>query len=249
MDKSSLTSSLSTPKRAKRRKQTRGFLVMPAISILNGRIVMAHKNKYQRLKIDNVIPKPADFIELLADEHGYSTVFITDINGVTKNNPQIGLIRKISEAAEIWLDAGVRNGDSVIDLFIAGAERVVLGTKTIDALEELEIAHELSENILFGLDYHHNKIVSCNTTLQARDPLAVLNEVTRMGIKKVVFTDLGRIGTTEPLNLRLIKSIVSKRVELYVGGGIKKSQAYDLSKSGVKGVLVELTNIIKEIEA
>ncbi len=222
---------------------------MPAISILNGRIVLAYKNKYRRLKLDKVSPSPVDFIELLADEHGYEIVYITDINGITKNNPQIRLIRKLSEVAEIWLDAGVRVGDGIIDLFIAGAERVVIGTKTMASLEELEYAHDLSENIMFGLDFHQNKIVSCDQALRDQDPLSVFNEVVKVGIRKMVFTDLGRIGTTLPLNHRLIKNMVSKRIELYVGGGVRKSHAYELSKMGVKGVLVELSNIIREIEA
>ena len=85
--------------------------------------------------------------------------------------------------------------------------------------------------------------------LQNEDPLNLINQIIKIGLNKIVFTDLGRIGTTEPLNIRLIKNIITKKIDLYVGGGIKKSNTYKLQKIGAKGALVELSDIIKDIES
>lgn len=225
----------------------RGFLMIPAISILNGRIVTVQQNKYRVLKIENRSLNPVDFVETLADEHGYNIVYILDINGLKGGSPQLKTLRKLSEVAEVWIDAGVMFGENIIDFFIAGAERVVLGSKTIDCLEELEVAHDLSENIMFGLDIEHNRVVGCDGSVTNLPPMELINRVINIGIKKVVYTDLGRIGTKTSLDHGLLRQIVSKNVELYVGGGVNKPDLNLIQRSGAKGAMLELHSVVKEI--
>jgi len=243
LDKAMTTST----KKKKIPRGHRGFLSLPAISILNGRIVTVQKNKYRVLKIDNRSINPVDFVEILADEHGYSIVYILDINGMRGDTPQLKTIRKLSEVAEIWVDAGVMFGEHIIDFFVAGAERVVIGSKTIDCLEELEVAHDLSENIMFGLDIDHNKVVGCDGSVTNLPPIELVKRVTKIGIKKMVFTDLGRIGGKSPIDYRLIRQIVSQNVELYVGGGVSKFDISAIRSTGARGALVELKDIVEEI--
>jgi uncharacterized protein related to proFAR isomerase len=223
----------------------RGFQTIPAISILNGKIVTVSENRYRPLRIKNRIPKPDDFVETLVDNAGYGIVYLIDINGLKGDTPNLKMIRRISEVAEVWIDPGIRFSENVIDLFVAGAERVVLGSKTIDCFDELKDAHELSENIMFGLDMDNNKIVGCDGSVTRLPPIDLIGTVVKIGIKKVVFTDLGRIGSNKPLDFRLLKQISSKNVELYVGGGINKSMINNVRGSGAKGALVELKDIVK----
>jgi uncharacterized protein related to proFAR isomerase len=234
-------------KKKKIPRSTRGFLKIPAISILNGRIVTVQHNKYRPLKIDNRAPKPDDFIERLADELGYQVVYINDINGIKGDSPQLSLIRKFSEVAEVWIDPGVTFGEHVIDFFVAGAERVVVGSKTVDCVDELKEANELSENIMFGLDVDHGKIVGCDRSITRLPLIDLVNVVVKIGIRKMVFTDLGRIGSSAPFDFRLIRQIVSKNVELYVGGGVNKALANNIRGSGAKGALLELNEVVKEL--
>ena len=237
----------SSSKRKKIPRAPRGFLTIPAISVLNGKIVTVQQDRYQVLKIDNRTPNPVDFVEMLADELGFGIVYMLDINGLKGNSPQLKILRKLSEVAEIWLDAGIMFGDNIIDFFIAGAERVVLGSKTIDCLDELKDANDLSENIMFGLDLDHNKVVGCDGSVTNLPPIELINKVVKIGIKKVVYTDLERIGTKSSLDFRLLKQIVAKNVELYVGGGVNQSDVNTIRSSGAKGALIELRDVIKKL--
>jgi uncharacterized protein related to proFAR isomerase len=237
---------ITTSKKSKNiTRSPRGFQTIPAISLLNGKIVLVQENKYRPLRIENRIPKPDDFIEKLVDDAGYSIIYITDINGLKGDTPNLKLIRKMTEVAEVWVDPGIRFSENVIDLFVAGAERVVIASKTLDCFDELKDAHELSENIMFGLDMDQNHIVGCDGSITRLPPIDLISTVVKVGIRKVVFTDLGRIGSNKPLDFRLLKQIVSKNVELYVGGGINRSMINNVRSSGARGALVELRDIVK----
>jgi uncharacterized protein related to proFAR isomerase len=218
------------------------FQEIPAISLLNRGIVIVHGDAYETLVIDDEVPEALDLIELIT-EH-YPTIYMTDINGLIEGSPQIKLIRALTDFCEVWLDAGVNKSENVYDLFIAGAQEVVLSSKTLEDLFELAQAHELSENLIFEIDYL-NGIISPNPQIQNMSPKKVGEEIQDLGISHVVFADLGRVGKNKPLERNIIKSLADLDLDVYVGGGIKLSDSPMLTKLGVSGAIIELTDILK----
>ena len=217
------------------------FSEIPAISIFNHTIVVARGDHYESLTIDGKIPDTLDLIELITEN--YETIYVTDINGLTKGSPQIKLLKSLTDFCEVWYDAGVTNSENVYDLFISGASEVVMSSKTLKDIYELAKAHELSENLVFELDYS-NGIVSPNAQLRNMSPLKLCDELLDMGINRLIFADLDRIGTNKPLEQNNILRLVEMELEIYVGGGIKLSDSPLLEKLGANGAIVELTDIL-----
>ena len=218
------------------------FLEIPAISVLNGTIVIVPNEKYETLTIDDKVPDALDLIELITEE--YETIYLTDINGLTEGKPQIKLIKELTDFCEIWLEAGSTEAENIYDLFIAGAQEVVLSTKSLDSLMELARAAEVSENIIYEIDYL-NKILSPSMQIQEMTPEKLCQELLDIGIDRVIFADLARIGENKSIERNIISSLVGLDIEVYVGGGIKLSDVPLLNKLEANGAIIELTDILQ----
>jgi uncharacterized protein related to proFAR isomerase len=216
---------------------------MPAISILNGTIVITRNNKYESLTIDNKIPDALDLIELITEK--YETIYLADINGLNEKKPQINLIRNLTDFCEIWLEAGVVEAENIYDLLVAGAQNLVLSTKTLDSLMELANAFELSENLVFEIDYSEGSIISPNTQLRDMPPNKLAQELKDIGLDRIIFADLDRIGTNFNLKSEIVRSLVELDMSVYIGGGIKVKDVYELERLGTSGAIIELTDILQ----
>ena len=87
----------------------------------------------------------------------FGRVLVWDLDGIERNRPNLGLLRHF-EGESLWVDPGIRFGEGVIDVLIAGADRVVVGTKTLRDLAEIEAAWELTENLVPMLDFAQGKL-------------------------------------------------------------------------------------------
>ncbi len=87
----------------------------------------------------------------------FGKVLVWDMEGIERNRPDLEIVRHF-EGEELWVDAGVRRLEGLIDLIVAGAERAVVGTKTLQAVEEVEDAIELTDNIVPQLDFAYGEL-------------------------------------------------------------------------------------------
>src|SRR5580658_3584069 len=58
----------------------------------------------------------------------YRRIYVVDLEGVQKNEPQLDLWQELSREADLWIDGGVQLGDQAIDILVSGARRAVLST-------------------------------------------------------------------------------------------------------------------------
>jgi phosphoribosylformimino-5-aminoimidazole carboxamide ribotide isomerase len=220
----------------------RGFLEIPAVSILKKTIVVAQGNKYETLTIDNKVPDALDLLEIITEK--YETIYVTDLSGLINGKPQVEFIHKLAGFCNVWVDAGVINSDNIYDQFVAGAEEVILSSKTINGLIEVARAYELSENLIFQIDYDEG-IISQNIQLQSMPVDKLVRELRDIGIKRIIFADLSRIGSKKRLNAPTITQLLRAGSRLYVGGGVKLNDVSTLRRMGVDGALLELVDVLK----
>jgi phosphoribosylformimino-5-aminoimidazole carboxamide ribotide isomerase len=220
----------------------KGFLEIPAVSILKKTIVVAQGNKYETLTIDNKVPDALDLLELITEK--YETIYVTDLSGLLDGKPQVEFIHKLAGFCNVWVDSGVINSENIYDLFVAGAEEVILSSKTINGLIEVARAYELSENLIFQIDYDEG-ILSQNMQLQSMPIEHLVRELKDIGIKRVIFADLSRIGSRKRLNVPIISELLRTGSRVYVGGGVKHGDVSSLKGLGTAGALLELVDVLK----
>jgi uncharacterized protein related to proFAR isomerase len=221
------------------------FDIIPAISVQRGHIVRAKDNRYIPFSFRKVRPDTLDLIDILYET--FEVILILDLDGIYRNKPAVDLYKNISQLGDFWIDGGVRYCDAVIDILVTGAQKVVISTKTLADLNELKEAYELTENIVFGLDYN-NGILSPNESLRTRSPIEVLKEVGGFGIETCLFADLARVDANKTLENNLIRQMVDTGINLYVGGGVKSRELRELSKLKISGAVVELQSVLKNPE-
>jgi len=115
----------------------------------------------------------------------YERVYVTDTDGIERNRPQLDVAQEICDAIPTMYESGIRFGQNVIDVLVAGAENVVIGTATLVDLDELKRAFKLSENITFKADFRDG-IVSFDPSIGGRPLLDISREIAEIGVSDLL---------------------------------------------------------------
>jgi uncharacterized protein related to proFAR isomerase len=220
--------------------------LIPALSIFEGRpVVFSRKKGYDGLEDDDGEPIPAkDFVQELVERFG-DVVYLMDIDGIERNRPQYSLIKELSKEAELWVDAGTRAPDSLIDIFVAGAEKAVISTKTMEGLDDMVSALEVSEKVMLSIDIDKRGIVARNRDLASMYMRTIADIAMTEGIGEIVLADYSR-KRNEDLDRTSIHDLVNSGAEVYVGGKVVKDDAPILGELGARGGLLDMRSIVKD---
>ncbi len=223
------------------------FLVIPSVSVQRGRVVIVNRGRYEALS--DADDKPItldDFVRMyLAD---YKTICVLDIDGIERGRPQLGHVRLLGQGRNVWYDPGVRDMNDMADAFMAGATRVILGTKTLASKDVLIECHEASSDYVLGLDWTGDHIISRDAEMSQADPLDLLAEMKQLGVRRVLFTQLGRVRKGARMDDALVREMVARSRRFYIGGsGFDMATAEEIRSSslGVRGVVVSVLDLIR----
>lgn len=223
------------------------FLVIPAVSLRRGRVVVVNKGKYEPLTdVDDRELTLYDFISMFLED--YSTILVLDIDGIERRRPQLTQVQTVAPVKNVWWDPGVRNLDDMMDAFTAGANRVVVGTKTVWNLQELKECQEFSGDYVLSLDWADG-ILSRDANISQADPISFLQMMYEGGVRRVLFSQLGRVKAGSRIDTGFVKEMAAVTRRLYLGGsGFSLGTADQLGRSdiGVRGVIVGVMDIIRD---
>ena len=223
------------------------FLVIPSVSLMRGRVVVVNKGRYEPLTDadDKEITLPA-FVEMYLGE--YKTVCVIDIDGIERGRPQLGQVGLISRDKNVWYDPGVRDAGDMADAFMAGAGRVIVGTKTLRSRDVLAECQETSADFVLGLDFAGGRILSRDATISQTDPLLFLESMREAGVRRVLFTQLGRVRPEARMDEEFVRDMVRHSRRLYLGGSgfdLATAETIRGSDLGVRGVVVGVLDLIR----
>lgn len=125
----------------------------------------------------------SEFASKLSDQ--FKKVYIADLDGISRNKPQLDVAREICEEIPTFYEGGVRFASNVIDMLITGAEKCVIGTATLQSLDDLRGAFKLSENITFKVDFRDG-ILSFDPHIAGRAFLDLSRDVAEIGVSDIV---------------------------------------------------------------
>ena len=98
------------------------------------------------MEISNIIRKDDNIKN--NDQKRY---YIIDNEGLENRKPNLEWYMKNCDFLDVWIDAGPRDSNDVIDLIMTGANKVVIRPEFLTEKEFIEIL-EISENIALKLD-------------------------------------------------------------------------------------------------
>ncbi len=125
--------------------------LIPCLLLLNGQVMVPGEQGPTLARTAEGRPiDPFDVVDRLPPK---SQLYVVDLNGVERGDPQVEYLQELARDLELWVDAGVRTADQSIDIFVAGATRVVLSSVQLHGPDELERAWKLSPSILFEVEW------------------------------------------------------------------------------------------------
>jgi len=169
---------------------------------------------------------PFDVVDRLAAE--YPLIYLVDLDGVERAEPQLDFLQELSRDATLWVDGGVRTADQAIDILVTGAQRAVLSSATLRGPPELRRAWRLSTELVFEVEINADGLVA-PSTWTTRDPVALAGEVRQVGVDHVVVSP----REIEP-DWQLVQRIASQG-PTWVDGSFEASEQGNLQAAGAKG--------------
>jgi phosphoribosylformimino-5-aminoimidazole carboxamide ribotide isomerase len=198
-------------------------ILYPAIDIRGGRAVRLTQGDYERETIYDADPAAA---ALRWAGEGATFLHVVDLDGAREGHPvNIEAVRRIVEKADVSVQVGggLRDAGAVAVALEAGAERVVLGTAALrnpGFLGAALAAH--GEQVVVSVDARGGRVALQGWTESGEvEAPAAIEDLTRMGVRRFVFTPIEVDGTMRGPGLEELRRVAGATdAELIYSGGI-----------------------------
>lgn len=153
-------------------------------------------------------------------------VYVKDFDGIVKDAPNLNLYQKLSDKHDLWVDAGPRTFGDVVDIIMAGANRITI-TGNLFPMKEISNIKELTDSMIYT-----NVDLEKETDMAFNPPL---------GIDGFVVSNNKNQIELDFKNGELLKTICSK-YKLYATEEDEKNISY-WKNIGVAGVLLDFERL------
>ena len=213
------------------------MFVIPSIDILNGKTARLFKGDFNQAVYYEL--SPVDYAKIFAKE-GFKRVHIVDLMaskiGVFT---ALNIIEKIKIETNliIQVGGGIRKFEDVQTLLSRGADKIVVGSISINNKIEFEkIVREYCDKIIVAADFKGEKIFVKGWTEKSEINLYEhIKYCNYLGIEEFLCTDISRDGAFSGYGIETYEKIIGKfpMIKLIASGGA--SSLEDLLKAEKAG--------------
>ncbi len=221
------------------------MLIIPAIDIKEGRCVRLTEGQFKDVEIFSNDPV---MVAAKWANKGAMMLHVVDLDGARYGKlTNISLLEQIIKKVNIpvQVGGGIRSYKEARKLIDLGASRIILGTILWENKSLAKsLFNEFREKIIAGIDARdgHVAIEGWQNVLSI-DALDFAEEMERLGVRRIIYTDIKRDGTLRGPNVANIKKMVKKlSIPLIVSGGIASlTDIKELKKFealGIEGIII-----------
>ena len=218
------------------------MIILPAVDIIDGKAVRLLKGDYNEKTVYG--DDPLKFAEKFK-KAGANYIHIVDLEGAKSGGtPNFGTIKRIIEKSGLFCEigGGIRDIETIEKYINAGASRVILGTAAAEKPEFLkEAVRKFGEKIAVGADLKDGYIAvkgwTQKTDITARKFFA---DLSRIGVKTVICTDISKDGAMQGTNVGLYKELSAEfDIDIIASGGVSTLEDVKALKDlGVCGAII-----------
>jgi len=168
--------------------------------------------------------KPVSLDEVLEQMDEEDSIYFLDIDGIEKNKPNLCTYQRITEKQDIWVDAGPRVLGDVVDLIMAGANRITI-RNNLFPMEEIPNIKEVTENMIYTVVELRNE----KERMFSFSPLPGVDGLVFFSDKKQIEMDF-KTG-------ELFRTLCNK-YKVYAAEADRKNSSY-WEKMGATGILLD----------
>jgi len=219
--------------------------VIPAIDLLESRCVRLYQGDYEKSEVFS--ENPADIAKKWV-EQGATRLHVVDLDGAKAGKVvNLSAIETIVNTVSVPVEVGggLRNRESVQQLFNIGVEWAILGTVAVEQPQLVqELAQEFPHKIIVGIDARNGKVATrgwLETSEVLATQLAV--QMQELGAAEIIYTDIHRDGTLSGPNLDALRELAAVvDIPIIASGGISSVtdllSLLALEPQGVTGAIV-----------
>ena len=210
-----------------------GPAIVPCLMIRGGHVVVPEEGGPEIARDPGGTPYEIfDVLDSLAAR--YPKLYVVDLDGVERQDPQLDYLQEIARDTEVWVDAGVRNSDQAIDALITGASRAVLSTSVLWGPPELERAWALSQDLAFEISIYEGRVEAASEAWRGRTPEEVAAAARAVGVADVILSP-----RDADVDWSLVRRL-SAGGPTWVGGSFDSRDLGRLRESGASGGIFHL---------
>ncbi len=222
----------------------RGFEVIPAIDLIDGKCVRLTQGDYQQKIIYNENPLE---VAKLFEDIGIKRLHLVDLDGAKKGEVvNYKVLEKIASQTKLIIDfgGGIKTNETIKIIFDSGADIATVGSIAVKDKELFYswIQKYSSDKILLGADVNEDKIAISGwlekTEINIFD---FIQENMEKEIKTIFCTDISKDGLLQGSSVDLYKKILTQfsSLNLIASGGVSSLADLDELKSiGCSGAIV-----------
>ncbi|PYS51234.1 MAG: 1-(5-phosphoribosyl)-5-[(5-phosphoribosylamino)methylideneamino]imidazole-4-carboxamide isomerase [Acidobacteria bacterium] len=180
------------------------MLIIPAIDLRNGQCVRLTQGRKLDVKVYDGDPVE---IALKFEAEGARFLHVVDLDGAFDEGETTnrGVVRQIIGAVRtpVEFGGGLRSVHDVKGMIESGVERVVIGTLAVESPESLVQLVELyGSRVAVGIDARDGEVVTRGWEKRGRiSALELARRVARVGVERIIYTDVGRDGMLQGINI------------------------------------------------
>lgn len=218
------------------------MIVLPAIDLKAGEVVRLKQGDFERKTVYS--QHPLQIAENFAAK-GAEWLHLVDLDGASAGKSKnFNVTKKIAAETELKIQTGggIRQREDVKRLLDLGVKRAIIGTL---AVKEPEILAELieefgAESILVSIDARDGKVATSGwLEASERDMLDFAKEMETLGVRYILYTDIGRDGMLSGPDFAGLKKLKEEtNLNIIASGGISSNQdLYDLAAEDFYGAI------------
>ena len=222
------------------------MIVIPAIDLKDGKCVRLRQGA-----MDDVTVFSEDPIAVADQwaEAGAKRLHIVDLDGAASGKPKnaelIHTITSNHPDIPIQVGGGIRDEDTVQAYLDVGVQYVIIGTKAVSAPHFVnDLCLEFPGHIIVGLDAKDGKVaIDGWSKLSHHDVIDMAQHFESDGVTAIVFTDIGRDGMMQGLNVEATAELASSiHIPVIASGGVTSEkdvkQLCECNEEGIIGVII-----------
>ena len=198
------------------------MIAIPAVDVRDGACVQLVGGSYadERVRLGDAAGVARSWSQL-----GFGRLHVVDLDAATGVGSNLSVVEAILRdvTAEVQVGGGIRSTDAIEQLFRAGAERVVVGTRAIEDPEWLaDVAALYPGVIVVATDVRGRRVVTRGwvRTLPV-DVLDVVEELNALPLGGVLVTAIEMEGRMRGTDLALMEDVAEKsHFPVIASGGV-----------------------------
>lgn len=215
--------------------------VIPAIDLRDGACVQLVGGSYSAERIR--LTDPVGVAAAWADA-GFKRLHVVDLDAATGRGTNRETVKQILavNAVSLQCGGGVRELESIEELFAAGASEVVLGTKAVEDRDWLEKAAALyPHRLIVAADARGRNVATRGwTDTVSVDVASFVKELNRLPLAAVIVTAIDFEGRMRGADVALMRELAAlSPLPLQASGGVGTLRDLrDLAAAGVSATIV-----------